>query len=118
MSQYGANGRANAGQSHEDILRAYFNNISFENRNARIKVQGFGEMDLEEYMLGIYEMPNSFHIEALKSQAVAARSYALAYTNNGANEICTTQSCQVYKDSPKGGKWEEAVRATEGEVMT
>jgi len=117
MSQYGANGRANAGQSHEDILRAYFNNISFENRNARIKVQGFGEMDLEEYMLGIYEMPNSFHIEALKSQAVAARSYALAYTNNGANEICTTQSCQVYKGGNKGGTWEQAVKETAGKVM-
>ncbi|MGI5828519.1 MAG: SpoIID/LytB domain-containing protein, partial [Patescibacteria group bacterium] len=117
MSQYGANGRANAGQNHEDILRAYFNNISFETKSARIKVEGFGEMDLEEYMLGIYEMPNSFHIEALKAQVVAARSYALAYTNNGAKEICTTQACQVYKGGNKGGAWEQAVRETAGKVM-
>ena len=46
MSQYGANGRANAEQNHEDILRAYFNNISFENRSMKIKVQGYPEMDL------------------------------------------------------------------------
>lgn len=117
MNQYGADGRGRAGQSHEDILRAYFDNFSFENRNARIKVQGFGEMDLEEYMLGIYEMPNSFHIEALKAQAIAARSYALSYTNNGEKEICTTQACQVYKGGNKGGAWEQAVKDTAGKVM-
>lgn len=117
MNQYGAQGRANAGQSHEDILRAYFENFSFENRNARIKVQGYGEMDLEEYMLGIYEMPDSFPSEALKAQVIAARSYALSYTNNGEKEICTTQSCQVYKGGNKGGNWEQAVRGTAGKVM-
>lgn len=62
-------------------------------------------------------MPESWPLEALKSQAVAARSYALAYTNNGASEICTTQACQVYKGGNKGGNWEKAVRDTEGEVM-
>lgn len=118
MNQYGADGRAKAGQSHEDILRAYFDNISFESKSSRIRVEGFGEMDLEEYMLGIYEMPNSFHIEALKAQAVAARSYALSYTNNGEKEICTTQACQVYKGGNKGGAWEQAVRDTTGKVMS
>lgn len=117
MNQYGAHGRGQAGQSHEDILKAYFDNISFENKSARIKVQGYGEMDLEEYMLGIYEMPNSFHIEALKAQAIAARSYALSYTNNGEKEICTTQSCQVYKGGNKGGAWEQAVKETQGKVL-
>lgn len=119
MNQYGAHGRAQAGQSHEDILRAYFDAISFETRdpNTKIKVQGYGEMNLDDYMLGIYEMPNSFHIEALKAQAIAARSYALSYTNNGEKEICTTQSCQVYKGGNKGGTWEQAVRETQGKVM-
>ncbi|RJQ27434.1 SpoIID/LytB domain-containing protein [Candidatus Parcubacteria bacterium] len=118
MNQYGADGRARrANQNHEDILRTYFDNFSFETRSARIKVQGYGEMDLEEYMLGIYEMPNSFHIEALKAQVIAARSYALSYTNNGEKEICTTQACQVYKGGNKGGAWEQAVRETAGKVM-
>lgn len=99
MNQYGAYGRAQAGQSHQQILQAYFNGISFERRdpNMMIKVQGYGEMALEQYMLGIYEMPDSWPIEALKAQAVAARSYVLSYTNNGQGEICTTQACQVYK---------------------
>jgi len=117
MNQYGAYGRAKAGQSHQDILRTYYEGISIENRaNINIRVQGYGEMSLEQYLLGIYEMPESWPIEAQKAQAVAARSYALAYTNNGANEICTTQKCQVYKGGNKGGNWEAAVKATEGEV--
>lgn len=117
MNQYGAYGRAKAGQSYQDILRAYYEGISIEKKpNINIRVQGYGEMLLEQYLLGVYEMPESWPIEAQKAQAVAARSYALAYTNNGANEICTTQKCQVYKGGNKGGNWEAAVRATEGEV--
>lgn len=117
MNQYGAYGRAKAGQSYQDILRTYYEGISLEKRpNINIKVQGYGEMPLEQYLLGVYEMPESWPIEAQKAQAVAARSYALAYTNNGANEICTSQRCQVYKGGNKGGNWEAAVKATEGEV--
>jgi SpoIID/LytB domain protein len=119
LNQYGAYGRAKAGQSYHDILSAYFNNISFDKRpNITIKVNGYGSMSLEQYLLGIYEVPNDWPMEALKAQAVAARSYALNYTNNGANSICTTQACQVYKGGDKGGAWEQAVKATEGEVLT
>jgi len=119
MSQYGAYGRAKAGQSYQDILRVYFDGISFEKRdkNMRIKVQGFGEMALDDYLLGVYEMPGSWPMDALKAQVVSARSYALSYTGNGTKEICTTQACQVYKGGNKGGDWEKAVRETEGEVM-
>ncbi len=120
LNQYGALGRAKDGQTYQNILRAYFDGINFEKRDShmKIKVQGYGEMDLDQYMLGIYEMPGDWPIEALKAQVVAARSYALAYTGNGAKEICTTQSCQVYKGGNKGGNWEQAVKQTEGEVMT
>ena len=120
LNQYGAFGRAKEGQNYQDILRAYFDGINFEKRdqNMTIKVQGYGDKKLDEYLLGIYEMPSDWPIEALKAQAVAARSYALAYTGNGATEICTTQACQVYKGGNKGGNWEQAVRQTEGQVMT
>lgn len=119
LNQYGALGRAKAGQNYQDILKAYYNGIEFTKKdpNMKIKVQGHGEKNLDDYLLGIYEMPESWPIEALKAQVVAARSYALAYTNNGANEICTTQACQVYKGGNKGGNWEAAVKATSGEVM-
>lgn len=118
MNQYGALGRAQAGQSADQILGSYFQNFNFEQRpNININVSGYGAMPLEQYLLGIYEMPDSWPLEALKAQAIAARSYALAYTNNGAHDICTTQACQVYKGGNKGGNWEQAVKATEGKVM-
>lgn len=117
LNQYGAKARADF-QGHEDILRAYYQDINFETReNINIKVQGYGEMPLETYLLGIYEMPEDWPMEALKAQVVAARSYALAYTNNGAGEICTTQSCQVYKQPHKSGQWATAVSETSGKVM-
>ena len=117
MNQYGALGRAKSGQNHEQILQAYFSNFSFETRSADIDVQGYGRMPLETYLLGIYEMPGDWPQAALQAQAISARSYALSYTNNGANSICTTQSCQVYKGGNKGGGWEEAVKATAGKTM-
>ncbi|MBI2267938.1 MAG: SpoIID/LytB domain-containing protein [Candidatus Blackburnbacteria bacterium] len=118
LNQYGAYGRAKLGQNYQDILRAYYDGISIEKRsNVNLKVKGYGEMPLEQYLLGIYEMPGDWPAEALKAQVVAARSYALAYTDNGAKEICTTQACQVYKGGSKGGNWEAAVRATEGETL-
>lgn len=118
MNQYGALGRTQAGQNHEDILRAYFQNFSFESRpNINISVSGYGSMPLETYLLGIYEMPDSWPMEALKAQAIAARSYALSYTGNGSREICTSQQCQVYKGGNKGGNWERAVNETSGKTM-
>lgn len=124
LSQYGAFGRAKAGQSAEDILHAYYGGIEIKKDYAtgiNISVQGHGTVDVETYVKRIYEMPGSWGdeggMEALKAQAVAARSYALAYTNNGSGSICATESCQVYKPSNKGGKWEEAVNATRGWVL-
>lgn len=119
MNQYGAYGRAKAGQDYKTILQAYFSGIGFESgkENIQIKIQGYGERPLDEYLLGIYEMPENWEMNALKAQAVAARSYALAYTNNGASEICTTQACQVWKPDKKTGQWQQAVEQTKGEVM-
>lgn len=120
LNQYGANGRAKAGQSAETILNAYYQNFELKkdySSDININVEGYGGYNIEEYVKRIYEMPESFETEALKAQAVAARSYALSYTNNGAGSICTTQSCQVFKPDPKGGRWEQAVNETRGWVM-
>jgi SpoIID/LytB domain protein len=120
MSQYGAFGRAKSGQNYEQILKAYYGGgieIKDHNPDAQISVDGYGSYSLEEYAKRIYEMPGSWGdeggMEALKAQAIAARSYALARGGS----ICATESCQVFKSSPKGGKWEEAVNATRGKVI-
>lgn len=125
MSQYGAYGRAKAGQSAEDILHAYYGAVEIKkdyDSGRQISVRGYGRMDIETYTKRIYEIPNSWGdnggFEALKAQAVAARTYALAWTREGTGgAICTDQGCQVYKNANKGGKWEEAVNATRGWVL-
>ncbi len=125
MSQYGAFGRAKNGQSAETILHAYYGDVEIKkdyDAGRQISVAGYGRMDIETYAKRIYEMPGSWGdeggMEALKAQAVAARSYALAWTREGTGgAICTTQACQVYKNANKGGKWEEAVNATRGWIL-
>lgn len=126
LSQYGAYGRSKKGQSAETILAAYFQGADLTKGYAvpsTIGVSGYGRIAFEDnYLLGIYEVPESWGdnggFEALKAQAVAARSYALAVTNNGGGTICPTESCQVYKPQLKSGRWAEAVRATRGWVIT
>ena len=125
MSQYGAYGRAKSGQSAEDILKAYYGSgIEIKkdySTSININVEGYGSVDIETYAKRIYEMPGSWGdeggYEALKAQAVAARSYALARTNNGVGSICATESCQVYKPQNKGGNWDRAVDDTKGWVL-
>lgn len=121
MSQYGAKARADAGQSVEDILKAYYPNAELKKDysvNSTIDVQGYGRMSFEDqYLQGIYEMPGSWNLNALKAQAVAARTFAVRYTSNGQKAICTTESCQVFKNSKKGGDWEKAVNETKGWVL-
>lgn len=127
MSQYGAFGRAKEGQNAEAILRAYYGEVELKkdyNQSEEICVGSARStcqrMSLEEYTKRIHEVPNSWGDnggqEALKAQAVAARSYALsAMARNGF--ICATEACQVYKPTPKGGNWESAVNATAGWVL-
>lgn len=121
MSQYGAKARADQGQSPEEILKAYYPDATLKKDysvNDTIEVQGYGRMSFEgQYLQGIYEMPGSWNINALKAQAIAARTYAVKYTNNGNKSICTTEACQVFKNSPKGGDWEKAVNETRGWVL-
>ncbi|HYE83672.1 MAG TPA: stage II sporulation protein D [Clostridia bacterium] len=90
-------------------------------------------MKLEDYILGVVagEMPLSFHPEALKAQALAARTYTMLRMNRfggsgcskhpGA-EICTDPAhCQAYRNpatiNKDMDKLKEAVYGTAGEVI-
>ncbi len=127
MSQYGAYGRAKARQSYDQILRAYFNfdeyrdeggvTIRVNNGNGINQGSVIWTGTLEDYIKRIYEIPASWPGAALEAQAIAARSYALAVTNRGAQSICANEHCQVFKTDPKGGDWEGAVSRTSGKVM-
>jgi peptidoglycan hydrolase-like amidase len=121
MSQYGANARAKEGQSVEEILKAYYPSATLKKdypAMGSISVQGVGTISFEDqYLQGIYEMPSSWHSNALKAQAIAARTFAIRHTTNGQNSICTTEACQVFKNQKKGGAWEQAVNDTRSWVL-
>jgi stage II sporulation protein D len=86
-------------------------------------------LPFESYLEGIAEVPPSWPIEALKAQAIAARTYALATTGWDGQEgeeldtaICATSACQVYRGvpvpfDPAVRRWYRAVRQTRGEVI-
>lgn len=128
LNQYGAKGRAEAGQNFQQILQAYYNaDLSTgQSTSTNIHVVGTNEYgqsfdtnwSIEDYVKHVYEMPTNWSSEALKAQAIAARSYALAYTNNGSGTICPSQSCQVVKQEINSQAWQDAVNATSGQVLT
>ena len=93
------------------------------------------EMDMDAYLVGVVlaEMPASFELEALKAQAVVARTYTQKAVTTGGKHgdgsVCTQYSCcQAYITESgylaKGGTQESidkvssAVRATSGCVLT
>ena len=128
LNQFGAKGRAEAGQNAQAILSAYYNAdyTTGYSTGINIHVSGSNEFgqsfndtwNIEDYVKHLYEMPADWPMEALKAQAIAARSYALAYTNNGSGSICSSQQCQVVKKELNNGNWQAAVDATRGIVLT
>ena len=121
MSQYGAKGRADDGKSYKDIIKFYYGESVKEKDDFpdKICVDGYGKMDFQKYLYGIAEMPSTWDKDALRAQAVAARSYAYRRTKDGGC-ICTTQSCQVFSksksDNPPSA-WEDAVDDTKDEII-
>ena len=95
------------------------------------------EMSFSDYLQGVLraEMPASFQEDALRAQAVAARTYTYYKMSSGGNhgdtaDICTDHSCcQAFLGKEKAAdnwgknaeryeaKIENAVSATDGQVM-
>lgn len=97
-----------------------------------IEVEGQKEkIPLETYITGVVaaEMPVSFKKEALKAQAIAARTYALKTTNYGKIAIAPTVARQVfYDEEQRKANWAsnflgnekkivEAINETKGQVL-
>lgn len=118
------------------------NNITVNSKKVNVYFKSedkVREVLLEEYIIGVLcaEMPASFDAEALKAQAVAARTYTINKIKNNINapehiggDICTDFAhCQAYiseKDARKNWgknadeyykKCKDAVFKTSGEVM-
>lgn len=79
---------------------------------------------LEEYLYGVVgkEMSPSWNLEALKAQAVAARTYAVAHKNyfrNKGYDMTDDTRSQVYSGiNGEAPSVIQAVKATSGEIIT
>lgn len=83
------------------------------------------DVSLESYLTKVVpsEMPSSFHAEALKAQAVAARTYAYADIFNKTNikygyTVDDSVKSQVYNNQDVNTKTTNAVNQTKGFIMT
>jgi SpoIID/LytB domain protein len=87
-------------------------------------LRAHNRIDVESYLRGVVplEMPCSYPEEALKAQAVAARTYvyrACQRRESSGRELCDAGHCQVYGGvSVENPRCDEAVRITSGTVLT
>ncbi len=112
------------------------NHFFSDEKNIKIKDEdnNIKNLNIDEYLIGVLaaEMPASFEIEALKAQAVAARTYALykiEHTKNQDYNILTTVTDQSYiNEAEMQKKWQNdfnkyydkikvAVEETKDEVL-
>ncbi|TKC17000.1 SpoIID/LytB domain-containing protein [Robertmurraya kyonggiensis] len=98
--------------------RPYLGDIKFTIESGYIRP--INSLPLEDYLKGVvpYEMPAEWNVDALKAQAVAARTYALGKINSTIND---TISYQVYGgyvwNSSTYNNSNQAVNETSGQVL-
>lgn len=122
-----------------------FNKTSNKEENIKVyitKTKSIKQISLENYIVGVVssEMPAEFNIEALKAQAIAARTFAVAhmsvyggkpYNHGKGADVTDDVECQVYMDKEERikswpsnssneywNKINEAVNDTRGQVIT
>ncbi|WP_066172843.1 SpoIID/LytB domain-containing protein [Bacillus marinisedimentorum] len=98
--------------------REYLGNMEFTIESNYVRP--INRLPLEDYLKGVvpYEMPASWDKEALKAQAVAARTYALARINQVINDTVTYQVYGGYIwSSSYYSKSNQAVSETSGMVL-
>lgn len=132
-------GKSASAESHNSALGSTDKEVS---EKAPILVSVYREktgmlttVPLESYVCCVVasEVPGSFHEEAIKAQAVAARTYVTAKLRSAKESgcpvahplapVCDTTHCQVYDDAAaldrreSWSKVSDAVKATEGEML-
>jgi stage II sporulation protein D len=100
--------------TYQGVLRVILNND---------KLQVMNEVDIEDYLYGVVpaEVPASWPPEALKSQAIAARTYALYQVKHRTSwryDLVDSQGDQVYKGLQcVTAQTNQAVDATQGLIL-
>ncbi len=101
----------------------YFGGFDYNRRNGD-DITVVNMVDMEDYVKGVitWEMSANWHLEALKAQALCARSYA--YSALGKHEsdgfdVCNTTHCQVYRGTKNAtDNSDRAVEETAGQFIT
>ena len=105
-------------RTYRGILRAASPSAGSTSRNT------VNIVSMDEYVMGVVpaEMPASWHPEAVKAQAIAARTYATWSRDQDSRryyQICDTTACQVYKGvTSEDSRANAAVRATARQILT
>jgi stage II sporulation protein D len=86
------------------------------------RLSAINYIGIDDYIQGVVpgEMPSSWHREALKAQAIVARTYALATIKRGGRfDLFSDTRSQVYRGaSGEAFTTNAAVKATRGQVVT
>ena len=114
-----------AGKWSNGSSREFAGEIVFTAASGSTAAQVDNVVPLEDYVEGVVprESPASWRLAALEAQAVAARSYAIAYTAGGSMPICDWAACQVYGGDPvqydasASTDSDPAVTGTAGQVL-
>lgn len=100
-----------------DKGRSYYGGFRFERIDGGASTV-VNMVDQEDYIKGVipYEMSPSWPLEALKAQAVCARTYVNGINHSAYHfDVCTTTHCQVYKGTSGAGPVsDQAVEETAG----
>lgn len=115
-----ASARISTNNDVVDLVKAkYRGEIAMYVNNSTITPIDF--LDMEQYLYGVVpsEMPASWHIEALKAQAVAARTYTKSSLGkHTVYDLCDNVHCQAYNGlSSEYQSAVEAVQATAGKCI-
>lgn len=113
----------NEGQNQEETLTATTHYYREYNTIRLLHTESgeIEELHLDEYLYGVVsaEMPASFELEALKAQAVVARTYTIYQIQNSGSKhenasICDSYACcQAWiSKEDRFAKWEENERET------
>ena len=130
-------------QSQENIQEEQIGSYDYKEYNTiklyHVDTSQVEEIALDEYLYGVVsaEMPASFEIEALKAQAVVARSYTIykIQNNSGRHDgasICDESTCcqawilkedrlSKWEESSRQAYWDKIVNAvdsTKGKIVT
>lgn len=107
--------------------RLYRGSMLINNKNVKAgRINVINKVNLEEYLYSVVpsEMPASWKIEALKAQAIAARTYAVKHMGKHSKygfDLCNSVDCQAYNgysaENPKYPNSNKAVDDTRGQLI-